>query len=169
MREYTSRRAIFSQLTECNSTKTGWTGLSVQVLLSKAWGAHSRTSQRFPEVVQKGLVVEAKEDGGNGLCYPALLTGWFHHEGAHRTSPHGDIAGFQSAFHSLGCLSKQPSLFPLWAPLLLEPSPSSGNMCLRPTFGSLGPHLEWLSVFAFFLLRLCWIWKLKCSAEHAYC
>ena len=29
-----------------------------------------------------------KKDAGNGLSDPALLSGWFHHPGAHRASPH---------------------------------------------------------------------------------
>ena len=39
----------FSQLTESNSMKTGQTGLSVHLLLGKAWVAHSLISPWFPE------------------------------------------------------------------------------------------------------------------------
>lgn len=77
----------------------------MHLLLSQAGVAHGVISQRSPEVAQKGLVVELKEDAGRG----AVIL----HPGAQRTSPRGDVAGFQCAFHPPGCPSKQPSLFPL--------------------------------------------------------
>ena len=136
------KSSSFSQLSASSSLKMGKVDC-VHLLLGKAWGASSIISQRFPEKLHikvsllnwrcwEGAVVRMVSPPRGPPC----LSPWRH-------------CGFQCAFHSLGCLSKQPSLFPLWALLLLEPSPSSGNMCLRLPFGSLAPHLERLSAFAF--------------------
>lgn len=69
----------------------------LHLLLSKAWVAHSIIPQRFPERLHiKVLLLNVKKDAGNGL-----LSGWFHHQGAHRASPRGDVAGFNALFFLL--------------------------------------------------------------------
>lgn len=116
--------------------------------LGRAWVGRSIISPRFPRLHIKASCWTAERCWEWALlsCSAVRLVS---PPSGPPCSPHGDTAGFQCAFHSLGRLSKQPSLFPLWVLLLLERSPSSGNMCLRPAFGSLGPRLEWLSTFAF--------------------
>lgn len=144
------RRALsFSQLSECNSTKMTELDCVHRSILGQSSGCPQYNFSEISwEVAHKGPVVEVKKDAGNGLCHPAVVRLVSPPRGPPCLSPWRRCR-FQCAFHSLGCLSKWPSLFPLWALLPLEPRPSSRNMCLRLTFGSLAPHLEWISAGAF--------------------
>lgn len=95
---YTLRRALsFSRLSESNSTKM--TELDcVHLFLGKAWVALSTISQRSPERLHiKVLLLRWRKMLEMGSVI-LLLSGWFHHHGAHRASPHGDTAGFNVLF-----------------------------------------------------------------------
>lgn len=119
-------------------------------IVGQSLGCHQYNFSEISwEAAHKGLVVELKRNAGNGLCHPALLSGWFQHQGAHRASPR-DIVGFNALFILLAAWANSHhrfhcEFFFFWSQAQVQ------RTCAWDQH--LAAHLEWLSAFAFFPSR----------------